>query len=467
MSLIAAIGLTTTFTACTSSHGNHDHPQTIQGGQAQTSTVPVLKERLEGLGTPEERDHMLDRYDQALLDLKANDANAKAWLELAQIFIQEARVTGDFAYNYEASLDILDKLLMSSKSTQNEKFQALVLKATVKLSEHKFDEALTLGEEASRINPYNAFAYGIQVDANVELGNYKRAVEFSDKMVSTRPDLRSYSRISYLREIHGDVEGAIEAMELAISAGYPGFEETAWCRVTLARLYQQLGQLKEAEVQLKIALEERPNYPYALAEMGVVEMKKGNLKLAEESLEKATNLMTNPGFYENLIAVAQMQNDAEAEKTYTRKALRAYGVQEEEHEHSHGNETEHDHHDGNEHGHSHETGLELARFHYEYLGTTDEALMHALEAYKTRPSNIDVNLTLAKIYFAKENFNTAQMHLDVAKATASKNTDLHLLAGMLQIKQGDKYGGQKTIANAFETNPFQTGRLATEAKTYL
>ncbi len=43
-----------------------------------------------------------------------------------------------------------------------------------------------------------------------------------NRMVSIRPDIRSYSRISYLREIHGDIPGAIEAMELAVEAGAPG-----------------------------------------------------------------------------------------------------------------------------------------------------------------------------------------------------------------------------------------------------
>jgi hypothetical protein len=46
-------------------------------------------------------------------------------------------------------------------------------------------------------------------------------------MMAIRPDLRSYSRVSYLREIFGDIPGAREAMLMAIQAGYPGQEETA------------------------------------------------------------------------------------------------------------------------------------------------------------------------------------------------------------------------------------------------
>jgi len=67
----------------------------------------------------------------------------------------------------------------------------------------------------------------------VEMGNYTAAVENSDKMVSIRPDIRSYSRISYLREIYGDYPGSIEAMKMAVGAAYRD-EATEWSRVQLA-----------------------------------------------------------------------------------------------------------------------------------------------------------------------------------------------------------------------------------------
>jgi len=79
------------------------------------------------------------------------------------------------------------------------------------------------------------------------MGNYDTAVDKADKMVSIRPDLRSYSRISYLREIHGDNTGAIDAMKLAVDAGAAGDEATEWARIQLAKLYEHTGQLKYAK----------------------------------------------------------------------------------------------------------------------------------------------------------------------------------------------------------------------------
>ena len=71
----------------------------------------------------------------------------------------------------------------------------------------------------SSVNPYNAYVYGLLVDGNVEMGNYDTAVSYADKMVSVRPDLTSYSRVSYLREIFGDYAGSIKAMQMAVEAG--------------------------------------------------------------------------------------------------------------------------------------------------------------------------------------------------------------------------------------------------------
>ena len=89
-------------------------------------------------------------------------------------------------------------------------------------------------------------------------------------MISIRPDIRSYSRVSYLREIHGDYPGAIEAMKLAVDAGLPGDEATEWARVHLGHLYEITGDLKNAEMHYLIALQKRPGYAYAIAGQGSI-----------------------------------------------------------------------------------------------------------------------------------------------------------------------------------------------------
>ena len=156
---------------------------------------------------------LLDALKQEPTDIKAN-------LALAALFIQEARASGNHMYYDAAALKHINRVLAGDTSN----FNALVFKSLIYLSQHHFAEGLQTAKKAQKINPYNAYVYGLMVDANVEMGNYDSAVANADKMVSVRPDLTSYSRISYVREILGDYPGAVEAMRMAVTAGGPGDE---------------------------------------------------------------------------------------------------------------------------------------------------------------------------------------------------------------------------------------------------
>ena len=184
------------------------------------SIVYELKER-KGI-SDKNSEYIMTRAsaDRLKLAIAENPDDKKSMLGLASLYIQELRITGDHMYYDMAALQQINNVL----SIDPENFEALTYKTLVYLSQHHFAEGLELAEKAHSINPYNAFIYGLLVDGNVEMGNYKKAVENSDSMVSIRPDIRSYSRISYLREIHGDYPGAIEAMKLAVGAGMPGDE---------------------------------------------------------------------------------------------------------------------------------------------------------------------------------------------------------------------------------------------------
>src|SRR4029079_3163418 len=229
--------------------------------EKRDAVVPLtLKERKGAAATNSEWDKTRKTAAYYTEAARKDPSNSKAFLALASIFIQESRITGDYLYYDPAAMSCVEHVL----SGDPENFEALTIKALIHMSQHHFADGIAVAEKAQKINPYNAFVYGILVDGNVEMGNYSKAVEYSDKMVSIRPDLRSYSRISYLREIHGDNEGAVEAMKLAVEAGAPGDEPTEWARVHLGQLYENVNDLRSAEVCYRLSLEERPGYPYAL-----------------------------------------------------------------------------------------------------------------------------------------------------------------------------------------------------------
>ncbi|MDQ3934727.1 MAG: hypothetical protein M3340_08875, partial [Actinomycetota bacterium] len=84
------------------------------------------------------------------------------------------------------------------------------------MSKHRFRDGLRWGLRARRLAPDLVRPLGLIADAQVELGRYDDAARTLQRMVELKPSLPAYARISYLRELHGDLPGAIEAMRLAV-----------------------------------------------------------------------------------------------------------------------------------------------------------------------------------------------------------------------------------------------------------
>ncbi|MGL5890275.1 MAG: tetratricopeptide repeat protein, partial [Bacteroidia bacterium] len=381
-----------------------------------------------------------------LAELEENPDNYKVMLQLVQAYIQEARNTGDHAYYDKAALELCERIL--KKEPNN--FETLCCKATVELSQHHFSEALATATKAQKINADNAFIYGLLCDAYVELGNYTEAVKMADKMISIRPDIRSYSRISYLREIHGDLPGAISAMKLAVAAGYPGLEQTAWTRTVLGHLYESIGALDSAALQYQLALNERPDYPFALAGLGHIANAQGKYADAEKNYVKASQLMTEYSFSEALIDVYENSGQTAKAKTATDNTLELLGP---------GSGDEEDE------GHGHYADKELA---YVYLkaGDNAKAMEHAKLEYARRPANIEVLEMMGWVNYKSGNFAEADKYMTQAMKTNCQSPELLCRAGLAAIKNGRTGVGSSLIQKAFAGNPFIAQGLRKEAAAY-
>ncbi|MEO6819216.1 MAG: hypothetical protein ABI266_00950, partial [Ginsengibacter sp.] len=109
-----------------------------------------------------------------------NPADVKSQLALSTIYIQEARVTGNYTYYDMAAMKQVNNVLARDSTN----FQALTLKALLYLSQHHFADGLAIATKAQKSNTYNAYIYGILIDGNVEMGDYAAAVDNADKMIS-------------------------------------------------------------------------------------------------------------------------------------------------------------------------------------------------------------------------------------------------------------------------------------------
>jgi tetratricopeptide (TPR) repeat protein len=405
---------------------------------------PVLDRKGSGAETAEFR-AVLARSEALIKKVKAKPGDSKSSLALASLYVQEARASGNYMYYDQAALKYVNAVL--NKEPQN--FEALSMKALLMLSQHHFAEGLQLAEAAKSINPYNAFIYGLIVDGHVEMGNYSAAVENADKMVSIRPDIRSYARISYLREIYGDYPGSIDAMKMAVEAGVPGDEGTEWSRIQLARLYENTGNLKNAQMHYAIALQNRPAYAHALAGLGRIAAAGGDLNGAIHYYLQADSLVNDYSIKEELADVYKAMG--ENEKAAALASAVISGMNE-----AAANEKKDD-------SSGHYSDREMA-YAYLKINKYDKALEHARLEYNRRPENIDVNETLAWVYYSKADYAKALPYAKAALKTNSKNPVLLCRMGMVFFKNGDTATAAALLKAGLQLNPNINIELKKEAR---
>jgi tetratricopeptide (TPR) repeat protein len=258
------------------------------------------------------------------------------------------------------------------------------------------------GEMASMLELYDRMAGNIKANPK-DVESKLTLIE----LLSIRPDIRSYSRVSCLREIYGQVDPAIEAMKLAVSAGYPGVEPTEWARLTLGNLYLRYGKVDSAIYHYKMALSARPNYPFAVAALARAEAQKGNQAEADKLINQACELIPEVSFYVDKAIWEKKKGNTDLAAKLTQDIMGMLA-------------------DDIESGHK--MGLEYVEVYLELLNDPTKALPFAMEEYTARPDNIDVNHALARVYKAMGNQTKAQEHFQKAMRTNSKNPELLALA---------------------------------------
>ena len=380
--------------------------------------------------------------------ISANENELVSKIKLGALYLQEARITGHYTYYDMAAMKMVNDVL--KKEPNN--FEGLTFKALIFLSQHHFAEGLAVAEQVRQLYPYSAHVYGILTDANVELGRYDSALVSIDKMVSIRPDLSSYSRISYQREIHGDNEGAIEAMKMAVEAGSPGDEATEWSRIQLAKLYEHTGQIDYAKMNYTIALNNRPGYPHALAGLARIEIAEKNYLKAIDLYKKADSAITDFTIKEEL-AQAYLLNGNKEES-----ARLSNMIVEEMIKASRKNKTT------DTSGHYSDREIAYA---YINTGNYDKALEHAMIEYNRRPENIDVNETVAWVYYNKGNAEKAVMYIKEALKTNCKNSVLLCRAGLIYASAGDKVMTKTILQEGLKNNPVISPTLRSAAEKTL
>jgi tetratricopeptide (TPR) repeat protein len=418
----------------------------LERATGMEAIAPVAPSAVDSLiGVPERAETALDaRIATLQQSLREGDERIRgiAATQLGQAYLQKARETGDPGYYPKA-----EALFTQALGADAEDAEAMVGLGTLALARHQFSDALDWGEKSRALNPYHAPTYGVIADAQIELGRYDEAVETVQAMVDLRPDLGSYARVSYVRELMGDRKGALIAMEEAVTAGSGYPENVAWVRVQLGNLHFDGGFLKNAATEYEAALAAVPGYAPAMAGKARVAAANGDLDEAATLYEQAVRTIPLPEFvvaYGDVLHAAGKRDEAAAQYALVDAMQQIYAAN------------------------GVETDLELALYTADHGSPEDlpRAVEQARAAVAARPSIVAWDVLAWTLYRSGELDEAAEASAE-AMRLGTPNALLHFHAGMIAAARGEDDSAISRLETALELNPYFSVHYAPEARATL
>ena len=179
--------------------------------------------------TPQAGESRADKEISQLQQRVREGRNVELWLDrLGWAFVEKARESFDPGFH-----KLAEQCARAIETRNPQSQEAMLLRAHVLQNLHRFKESETLARRLVQQRGLS-FDYGLLGDALMEQGKLNDAVEAYQRMMNLKPDLRAYARAAHMRWLKGDLKGAIEAMELGVSAASPSDAESgAWVNTRL------------------------------------------------------------------------------------------------------------------------------------------------------------------------------------------------------------------------------------------
>lgn len=284
-----------------------------------------------------------------------------AALQALGVAYARGAANGDPTYN-DRSQEAFDR----ADAIRPDEDATLVGRGLLSLSRHQFDKARDYADRVIANNADLDAARLVRFDALIELGHYQDAEAELEILLRREPGLPAFARLSYFRQIHGDIDGAIDAMRQAATAGESSTADEAEVRSILGDLLYLRGDADGAAIEYELARALRSDLSGPQLGLARVDVARGDLVAAATRLDALTADVPLPAALSLLGEVRTALGDpaaADAAFRRTRDAYRALA-------------------DGGE-----VVDLELAVFESEH-GDRQRALALARRAFDARPDNV-------------------------------------------------------------------------------
>ena len=367
--------------------------------------------------------------------LAAAPRDWRSWAQLGQVYVQTARRTGDPSFYPKA-----EGALARSLSLQPENLGALIGMSSLAAARHDFVAALRWGLQAEQAGKYTAAAYGVAGDALIELGRYPEAFATFQRMVDLRPDLSSYARASYARELQGDVSGAIADMTLALQAASSP-ADAAWADYQLGELWFNSGRLDRAESSYARATQLDGSFLPAREGLAKVAAARGTYGRAIDLYRSVIDRMPLPQYVIELgdVYTAAGRNADAAEQAallaVEERLARANGV-----------------------------NLDLEAATYDADHGRAGAALKAARAEWNRRHSVLVADALAWALYANGRYTEALSYSTRALSLGTRNASFWFHRGMIERLLGHRAAARDALARALSINPAFSVRWAPVAR---
>jgi tetratricopeptide (TPR) repeat protein len=359
---------------------------------------------------------------------------------LGASYLQKGRETADAA-DYELAKGALEKSLDLRSNDPAAAF-AMTQMSVVCMVEHRFEDALIWAQRALALGSGDPSPWAIAGDALADMGDYKGASEAYARIKSAYGSedeqlAFSYqrdSRMSFLRFVAGDTQGAIQLMRNAVLTAMETrmpAENIAWSQYQLGEELFLAGETNAAEKAYLASLDECPNYYRALAGLAKLRASQDRYADAVKLYKEAITKVPYPEYAAALGDIYRKVGQLDdAKKQYDLVEFIGYLSQVNQQIHN----------------------RDLALFYADHDLKLRESLVLAQKELEVR-RDIYTWDVLAWSLFKNDKLQEAAEAITHALEQGTKDPQLFFHAGIIYEKLGDPRQAKEYLQRALEINP--------------